>query len=523
MSSTMRARIYLRNSSDKQAKAATIDAQRPDCHKLAELVAPGCPVLLYPDEGVSGDAPLAERAKLHRLLAEVEPGDVVISFAQDRLSRSDDMIEHAAVFGVFQRVGVVVHTVQEGAIDVRDQVGRLRAQLQSDAAASEKRKILARTKAGKDTAATKGRKPQGATPYGLRYSRDNKAWSIDEPAADVVREIYRRLAAGETCARIARELNERGVPVPKWGKSEAVPRWAAVRVWRLATRPTYRGEWSFSGTAIPVPALVDSATWQLVQAQLLAANRRGLRRTQHVYLLDEGTGRCDVCARPLQIRWGATTGQVSYYVCQSRACGLRWRRTVDADAEVWARMVEAIRQPDLLERVLADGRAATGDATRAGDEAASYERKNERLVRVREVLLVQFRKGNLTEEELARELDIIGREREILERSATHARAAAERARVDAASAQSLREAARTIAAEMERSSPAERREAIRDMRPTVRVSNDAIKVHFRLRLPSPTALATPIVLVQRPCYSTENQCETSVTDGDTVEISVSA
>ena len=493
-----RARIYLRNSSDKQARAATIDAQRPDCHKLAARVAPGWEVVEYADEGVSGDAPLAERVKLHRLLAEVEPGDIAISFAQDRMSRSDDMIEHAAVFGVYQRVGVIVHTVQEGALDMRDQIGRLRALLQADGAAAEKRRILARTTAGKHTAAEKGRKPQGATPYGLRYSKDLKTWSLDEKRAPIVRDVFARLTTGETCSVIAKAFTAAGHPVART-KSGV---WTARMVWQLATRRTYMGEWQWSGKTIPVPAIVDAVTWRAAQARMLEYNRRGLKRTRHCYLLDDGTGHCDVCARPLQIRWGGQGSQIPYYICASKACALRWRRTVDADAEVWRRMVEALQQPDLIERALTGATEAAADASRAEEEAAGYELKLERLPAVRSSILAQYRKGHITEDEMERELATIARERALLDQSAAAARESASRARVDVVTAKSLRDAVRTLAAEMERSTPEQRREELRMLRPTIRVADDEIKIHFRLRMPVPVpgGVATPIALVHRSC-----------------------
>lgn len=512
----MRALVYLRNSSDKQAKAATIRAQRPDCAALAATVGADA-VIEYADEGISGDAPLAVRAALHRLLSDCQPGDVVIAFAQDRLSRTDDMIEHAAVFGVFQRRGVLVSTVQEGTIDVRDQVGRLRAQLQSDAAASEKRKILARTAAGKRDAAARGQKPQGATPYGLTYDRATKRWGVDGVRAGVRREIVEAVAGGETCTRIAARLTVRGdAPTPRGRSTD----WTARMVWHVATGRVGIGEWTFSGKTIAVPATVPAETWQRAQAALLTAGRRGLRRTQHVYLLDEGTGRCG-CGRAVQIRWGGSRSETSYYVCPAR-CGVRWRRTADADAEVWARIIAALRRPDLVERAIEGERDAAADAERGEGDAAGFEAQIERLAGVEAAILRQFTAGRLTEAGMERELDTVVRQRALLASSAAAAREAGERARAAASAVQGLQEAARAWARGMERADGALRRETIRALRPDVRLG-ERIAVSFRLRAPSVVGLAAPIAIVHGTCWRTESLCDRSATDGRTVELQIAA
>ena len=469
------ARIYLRNSSDKQAKAATINAQRPDCRALAARVAPGLPVVEYADEGVSGDAPLAERRALHQLLAAVEPGDCVIGFAQDRLSRSDDMIEHAAVFGIFQRRGVVVHTCQEGAIDVRDQVGRLRAQLQSDAAAAEKRKIAARTAAGKRTAAAEGRKPQGATPYGLAYDRVTRKWSEHPVHAPLERELFARALGGETTGQLAADFKARAAAHPRG------PAWSSARVWRILTRTAARGEWTFEGRTIQVPAVIDDATWHAVQAQLLAAGRRGLRRTQHVYLLDDGLGRCGYCSGPLHVRWGGRDNRVSYYHCPQLDCVGGWRRTEQVDFEVWERLRTALQREDLVSRALSGEREASADAATGDEDAAGFERRIAKLDEVEAAVLARFRRGLVSESGMDGELTRIARERALLVTSAAAAREAAQRARTSVTSLQGLQEAARALAGELGRVEGAERREVVRGLRLAVELRREALDVRFRL------------------------------------------
>jgi site-specific DNA recombinase len=439
----MRAHVYLRNSSDRQAKAATIDAQRPDCAALARQLG-AVEVVEYTEEGVSGAASLDDRPAMRRLLGAVAAGDVVVSFALDRLSRSDDEIDRAAIYGGIRRAGARVETVLDGAVDTSTFGGRVLHAIRQEAAAEERRKILERTASGKRNALAEGRKPQGADPYGLRWSKDRRAWEVDAAQADVVREIYRRILAGETTGQIAADLARRGAPHPR------SDRWSSARVWRIATRTACRGEWSFDGRLLTVPAIIDPATWQAVQAQLLAAQRRGLRRTQHPYFLDDGTGRCGYCGGPMRVRWSGGERIASYYLCPSRACGNRWRRTEPTDREVWERAVRALRQPGLVAVALAGANAARADGEAGEREAVGYERRIARLDEIEAANLARNRRGLISDAALDRECEAIARERAVLTRSVEAAREAIERGRRVGADVEELQGAAERLARRLE-------------------------------------------------------------------------
>ncbi len=463
------ARIYLRNSSDRQAKAATIRGQRPGCEAIAARL--GLAAVEYSDEGVSGAAALEERPGLRRLLAELGPGDVVVAFALDRLSRSDDEIERAAIYGAIRRAGARVETVTDGEVDSSTFGGRILHAIRQEIAAEERRKIGARTAAGKRTAAAAGRKPQGATPFGLRYDRST-GWAVDEHRAEVVRRAFAGVIAGKSCAQVAAALPEPGPRSASWG---------ARSVWQLVTRRTYLGEWSCGGATIRVPAIVDATTWQAAQAALLASGRRGLRRTQHVYLCDEGVGRCGDCGGPLHIKWGGRACQTSYYVCTDRLCAAGWRRTEQVDLEVWQRIRAALLREDLVGAAAAGEHAAQEDARLGAGDAAGFARKLERLDEHEAAVLARHRRGLVSDGGMERELAVIARERRLLEQSAAAARAAAANARADAVALQGLQEAARLAARGMQKMEGEERRRWMRELRAEVLVAGTEVRVRFRL------------------------------------------
>lgn len=487
------ARIYLRNSSDRQAKAATIRAQRPDCGAFAERL--GLEAVEYADEGVSGAAPLEARPGLRQLLQELGPGDVVVAFALDRLSRSDDEIERAAIYGAIRRAGARIETVTDGPVDSATFGGRVLHAIRQEIAAEERRKIAARTAAGARAAIAAGRKPRGATPFGLRYDRA-AGWSIDEERAAVVRQAFAGVTAEKSCAEVAASLPG---PPPR-GAS-----WGARSVWQLVTRRTYLGEWHFGEAVIRVPAIVDAGTWQAAQAALLASGRRGLRRTSHVYLCDEGVGRCGECGGPLRVKWGGRLYRTSYYLC-ANACGSGWRRTEQVDGEVWTRIQAALLREDLVGAAATGAREASADAGAAERQAVAFAAQLEKLAAHERAVLSLHRRGSVSDAAMEWELGEIGRRREMLERSAADARREASQARAGAAELAGLQQAARAAARGMGRMEGEERRGWLRGLRTVVEVGQ-AVRVRFRL--------VAGVSCAMGGCSSARTTAESDTTVGD--------
>jgi DNA invertase Pin-like site-specific DNA recombinase len=464
----MRAAIYVRVSTDEQG--ASVDAQEADARRFAE--SRGWKVVAeYVDEGVSGAAPLEERPGLRRLLRELGPGDVVVAFALDRLSRSDDEIDRAAIYGAIRRAGARIETVEDGAVDRSTFAGRIVDTVRQEVAAEERRKIISRTAAGKRAALAAGHKPQGATPYGLRWSREG-GWGIDEERATVVRAAFAAIVSGRSCAAVASTLPG---PAPR-GAS-----WGARGVWQLVTRRTYLGEWAFGGAVVRVPAIVDAATWHAAQAALEVSGRRGLRRTRHVYLCDDGVGVCGYCGGALRVRWGGRRSQVSYYFCADKICTGGWRRTEVVDREVWERVVAALLREDLVGRAAAEESEAGADAAAAERQAGSFAAQLEKLAAHERSVLALHRRELVSEAAMGWEMEEIRRRRRMLEKSAADAEREASQARAGMAALVEVQRAARALAGELAQLEGAERREAVRGLRTAVRLRRDDLEVRFSL------------------------------------------
>lgn len=414
-----RAAIYARVSSAAQRERQTIQGQLLALR--AYVAAQGWTLVgEYVDDGRSAaTGRLAEREGWARLVADVAAArlDVLAVVDVDRLTRTDDLAERAQILGPLQRAGVRIVT-PSGEHDLRTLLGELYVTMQALVGAEENRKRAQRIVRGKVRAIAEGRKPAGPTPYGLAYSRAAGAWSINPVTAPVVREIYARVIAGESCLVIADSLHARAIHSPRGS-------WTRWSVWRIARSTHTRGQWTAdkrTRTTIAVPAIVDESTWHAAQASLEAHGKRGLRRTRHVYLL-EGLARCGECGAPIAIRSAIPQrrGRVApaAYVCRDRKLAQRDRRrctapiirTADLDARVWAAVLRELDDPGLAVELERRAAARAGNAAAWQADATAYRARLNQLDRIERGHLDRHRAGILSAGALDHELRAIARER----------------------------------------------------------------------------------------------------------------
>ncbi len=214
---TKRCGAYLRKSDEKQS-ASSLDDQLRICRGLAERH--GWQIVgVYEDENISGAR--KGRKGYMSLVADAIAGkfDLVIAEALDRLNR--DLEETARLYKQLTFVGVGIHTVHEGPIsEVHVSISGLLGELYLKALGEKTRRgVEGRVLAGKSG----GGKCYGYDVVGGFDAAGTPITGerrINEAEAEIVREIFRRFAAGEGPRTIARSLNDRGAPGPygrAWG------------------------------------------------------------------------------------------------------------------------------------------------------------------------------------------------------------------------------------------------------------------------------------------------------------------
>lgn len=471
----MRAGLYARVSSAIQREAHSIESQLRLLPEFARRMG-WTVVATYVDDGRTAKAGHLERREgLARAMADAADGkiDVLVVVDLERLTRSEDLTERGAILGAIQRAGVKLAIAGSGDIlDLGTSMGDFIALVKSWAAADDNRHRREKVLRGRREAVARGRKPSGATPWGYRYDRPAGRLHVDPVLAEVIRDIFRRVIAGESARALGLDLERRGISTPRGG------RWGAG-LHRILRSPVYRGEWvvdATRGQRIAVPAIVDEALWWAAQ-DALSRSAGGVRvgggRALHVYLC-AGRIWCSVCGHAVQVHSEAPNvrgGRSAYYRCSGRRlprdgkpCTLPMVQVRDIDARVWTAIAALVQAPDFVDR-LADRDDASEAAAWERDLAQAQGRLAE-LERSEVAILDRHSRGAVSDAALDVHLARVAARRTALERQVTAARAGAGSSARGAVSATAALEVAGRLRAALEVTTPEERRELVRALVP---------------------------------------------------------
>jgi len=244
---TLRAALYARFSTTKQSENSIPDQMRVCEHICARE---GFKVVAkFSDAAVSGGTANREGYRNLLLAAKAHQFDVVVAEDSSRLWR--ELAEQWRALK--ELLDLKIHVVGHG-IDTRREESKLLLSVTGAAAEAYRDEIARRTRRGLDGLARAG-KNAGGRSYG--YACINKVRTIDPKQAKVVLQIYQWRAAGWSAQRIARQLNEDGVPSPgsTWARINTGPRRKTQKGWRpsaiagdpergvgILNNPTYKGQ-----------------------------------------------------------------------------------------------------------------------------------------------------------------------------------------------------------------------------------------------------------------------------------------
>ena len=300
--------IYARYSSHNQ-REESIEQQVEECSAYCQ--SNGIEVLrVYADKALSGKTD--RRPQYQRMMrdAEKREWDVVVAYKSNRIARN--MLNALACEAKLNALGISMVYAKEEFGDTAAGRFALRTMLNVNQFYSEN--MAEDIKRGLRSNA-ESFKVNGHVPYGYRKGSDSR-FEIDSVRAEVVREIFRRVARGDAYTEIAADLNERGFRTSQgnlWNKSSFV---------RMLQNRAYIGEYHHSGVVAQnaVPAIVSEDTFLAVQERVGERKPYGRGRE---YIL---TGKlfCGLCGAPMVgVSGTSRTGAVyHYYVCQGRRHGV---------------------------------------------------------------------------------------------------------------------------------------------------------------------------------------------------------
>ncbi len=433
-----RAAIYARVSSHRQQKQATVESQLAD---LRERVGrDGVGLLeehILVDDGHSGS--YLDRPGLDRLrdLVHERIIDVVYVHSPDRLARR--YAYQAILIDEFNRSGCQLiflnHTPSQ------DPEGQLLVQIQGVIAEYERAKITERLRRGKLHRARQGVVVSWKAPYGYRYiPRQGEVaggWEVNEAEAPAIPTLFGWVRdEGISIRQATRRLN-----ASLWRPRGGRPLWAISSVRAMLINPAYTGvcyynkrRWIESDRtdrlfrknrktksvlrpreewiAVPIPALIDEATFTRVQEQLKnnqAFSPRNLRR-EGEYLL-RCLVSCGVCGHSMV---ADSQGRHTYYHCSGnvdhvstsmpRRCPAPLVYAPDLDRLVWKEMTSLLSSPETMLEAYKQQRGKNG--LRGSDVLeAELQRLDERVGDVeRQIqrLLDGYQSGFIYPSELAR-------------------------------------------------------------------------------------------------------------------------
>ena len=312
----MRAILYARFSTDRQSETS-IDDQFRVCRRYAAQH--GWPVdAELEDQGISGAA-LGNRPGAKAALEQLRAGVVLIVNDLTRLARSQEL---GPIMARVKFRGGRVIGVQDS-FDSESRSARMQAGLSGIMSEELRAGISERTWSSHEMRAEAGQSTGGKT-YGFAPGE-----------AEIVQEIFRRYADGESMRSIACDLNVRGVPSPgaswkrktrrkdgKWLMSalHAIlhnERYIGRVVWNRTTwdrdpdtgRRTRRLNPESEWIVRECEPIVDRDHWERAQARYVPTGGRGGVPS---YLLS-GLLVCDLCGNKMIVAGGSQRR----YVCSS--------------------------------------------------------------------------------------------------------------------------------------------------------------------------------------------------------------
>lgn len=376
MSSPSRVHAYSRVSSQVQEDGYSLDTQEAACRAWAAEHA--LPIASVAREVWSGAD--RHRPELDALLEQLLPGDIVISYSLDRLSRTQ--IDTAILIDRIESAGASLQLVTENF--EQSATGTFLRSAKAFANELEREKIRERTQRGRRARLASGKPIAGSRPpYGYRWcesesTEGKKARSAkvrleeDPETGPIVRGMFAKALAGASLRSIAADLEIRGIPTPY-----ERGRWSAQTVRRILTRDTYstgdrtafavRFERQTNGRYKERPGREDervvlpgvapplvSAQEQAAVITRLSMNKRLSPRNNskpESALLRAGFVRCAYCNWALRVQFADDESKAKY-ACSYHHKGQCVGPAIQAhilDREVWGRVRELLRDPRIIE------------------------------------------------------------------------------------------------------------------------------------------------------------------------------
>ena len=300
--------IYARYSSHAQ-KDASIEQQVAECMQHASEM--GLTIIdTYADRAISGKTD--RRPAFQKMMRDAEKGrfQFVIAWKSNRIGRN--MLQAMMNEAKFNELGIRVLYAAEDFDDTAAGRFALRSMMNVNQFYSEN--MAEDIKRGLQDNAMQA-KVTGSLPYGYKAAPDLH-YEIDSPKDEVVREIFSRVASGDSYANIIRDLNARGLKTRTGGP------WNRNSFYPILSNERYRGIYVYGDIRIEggIPRIVSDDLFFRAQEAIKMNKFHGRHRQGADDYLLTGKLYCGICKSPMTGVSGTSKTGAShfYYICQKR-------------------------------------------------------------------------------------------------------------------------------------------------------------------------------------------------------------
>lgn len=388
--------LYARVSGAHQEKHGTsLEGQDVEGRRLCRERGYPEPVLFIEVEG-GGAEKEEKRTEQRRLMAEVQPGDLVLCCKQDRWSRYT--LHFLASTAEITAKGARFFSIAER-FDPSTPEGKFASTIMAAVAEQEHSRIKDRTVGTRRRLRATGHHVEGLPPIGYKVVARHLV--IDPQGASVIRRIFELSIAGRSVREIATQILQE-LPGTRGIDGASVAR-------RLKDR-RYLGESNTIGVRGKAPVgewikshepIIDQATWRSSRAAVAirkVGGRPASGESRNASFLLRGFAHCGSCGSLLTSHAPGPTGStthVGYYLCRHRTTGPKSKRC-DGPIARSDRVDEQI-DTQVLERVeqLAEILARPAHVSQPTKKKVDHDAERERLIKKQERLIDAIGDGTI--------------------------------------------------------------------------------------------------------------------------------
>jgi DNA invertase Pin-like site-specific DNA recombinase len=169
---------------------------------------------MFVEKGVSGSVPLRDRPQGQKLLAALQPGDVVITPKLDRMFRS--ALDALSVLGDLKAAGVSLHMIDLGGDVTGNGISKLVFTILSAVAEAERDRTRERIQEVKADQKKRNRFLGGTVPFGFVRTAEG-ALEKDPEQQKAIEAVKRIREQGESLRAIAAAMQAQGFQISHQG------------------------------------------------------------------------------------------------------------------------------------------------------------------------------------------------------------------------------------------------------------------------------------------------------------------